>query len=55
MDIEPMEEGEGLGGVFLAIVALILLGFTNVVGSQLVGQSLLGPPNYIVQPDNSLF
>lgn len=57
LDVDPVEEGDGPAIVFLGIVALVLLGFANIIGPQLIGQSLFGPPNYIVPPEelNSLF
>ena len=58
LDVTPMEEGEEGGPViFLGIAAVLLLGFANAVGPLLIGQSLFGPTNYIVQPQdlNSIF
>jgi hypothetical protein len=57
LDVDAIEEGDGPVIVFLGIVALVLLGFANIIGPQLIGQSLFGPPNYVVRPEdlNSIY
>jgi hypothetical protein len=57
LDVDAIEEGDGPAIIFLGIVAVVLLGFANVIGPQLIGQSLFGPPNYIVRPEdlNSIY
>mmetsp|Transcript_10455 Transcript_10455/g.14805 ORF Transcript_10455/g.14805 Transcript_10455/m.14805 type:complete len:443 (+) Transcript_10455:51-1379(+) len=52
LDIEPMssEEGNLPAFIFLGIVGAITLTFANVLAPELIGQSLFGPPNYIVDP-----
>ena len=52
LDIEPIEEGPVVAVAFVAIAALGVLVFAAVTAPELVGQSLFGPPNYIVQPED---
>ena len=50
--VEPMEEEEEqlIPILFLGGVAVFLFGFAYVLAPELIGQSLLGPPTYIVPP-----
>jgi hypothetical protein len=50
--IEPMNEEEEqlIPALFLGTVVVSLLGFAYVLAPELIGQNLLGPPSYIVPP-----
>ena len=61
LDIDPNSNDEEtdllIPVFFLGSVALTLLGFATVMAPELIGQSLFGPPNYIVPPSelNSIY
>mmetsp|Transcript_11346 Transcript_11346/g.20683 ORF Transcript_11346/g.20683 Transcript_11346/m.20683 type:complete len:366 (-) Transcript_11346:96-1193(-) len=57
LDLEPSEEGPEAALVALGLAAIIMVTFANVMAPLLLGQSLFGPPTYIVPPSelNSLF
>ncbi|CAB9515596.1 expressed unknown protein [Seminavis robusta] len=51
LDVDPVEEGPSVAIAFVGIVFLSLLVFASAIAPQLIGQSLFGPPNYIVSPE----
>lgn len=52
LDVDPTEEGDGAAIAFLGFVGLVLVAFANIAGPELIGQSLFGPPHYIVKPED---
>lgn len=46
---------DSVGIVYFGIVMAVLLVFANTVGPMLIGQSLIGPPSYIVAPNDLQF
>jgi hypothetical protein len=57
MDVDPVEEGPVAAVLFIGFAALCILLFASVMGPELIGQSLFGPPSYIVRPEdlNSIY
>ena len=52
LDVDPVEEGPMAAIVFIGIAAFAVIAFASVMGPELIGQSLFGPPNYIVRPED---
>ena len=52
LDIEPDEDGPIASFIFLAVVATVVVAFANALAPELIGQSLFGPPNYIIRPES---
>jgi len=53
LEVEPNDSEEAMVPVIFVIVsALIVLGFASAIAPELIGQSLFGPPSYIVSPDD---
>jgi hypothetical protein len=57
MDMDPQDDGPMAPLVFLGVTGATILGFAALVAPELIGQSLFGPPNYIVRPEdlNSIY
>ena len=51
LDVDPSEEGPEGALVALGLAGLITIGFANFLARMVLGQSLFGPPSYIVPPD----
>ena len=53
LDVDETEEGGIAAGLFLGVSALSILTLAAFLAPELIGQSLWGPPNYIVEPGDS--
>lgn len=52
MDMDPQDDGPMAPFVFLGVAGVTILGFAALIAPELIGQSLFGPPNYIVRPED---
>lgn len=52
LDVEAVEEGPLAAVVFVGFAIASVFLFANLMGPELIGQSLFGPPNYIVRPED---
>jgi hypothetical protein len=57
LDVEESSDDPIVPVLFLAFSAFVILGFAALAAPELLGQSLLGPPTYIVPPEelNSIY